>query len=493
MTDMERHEQELAVLLRRSKAETKRFILHPNVSLEINKINLLGIKQILKYFKTNVGYENIKTDRKKHECVTQLSETLLDYRQRYDDDNKNNNSKRPKLNHEQGGDNHQQQQLRQQQLLQQQQLHMQRAQQQLLQKQQSQTAAQIAAAHEWELLKPEINNPLKVAVYNELKAAGFTNIEAGLGIKEATEEEMKDIDMLMYKIAYKKNGVEIESQSATALHDQIQEQEDRDMDQAILNSEGEREVIQNRKKQRVSLIKEDCLCSLLEAQEFKHSILIGRNLKEKGTLLALMTEMGICQDIFKNEILVDLLKLLDIHTCKLDLLDNSGTLASNGNSPSSSSSSFSSSSASANSSDNNNHSNFNNDSKCSCPEIWRQVRAVLSRLLLLETDAMKFSKEHCHAYFLQLACRIDQAIESDTSMKKNRLTTDAEDQILIPEVETCLKLITVECEALESHMYSIPDDASTIPRAFREADPTSSKLLNGSTKYSLDDDGFELA
>jgi hypothetical protein len=42
------------------------------------------------------------------------------------------------------------------------------------------------------------------------------------------------------------------------------------MDQAILNSESEREVIHDRKKRRVTDIGSDCTCPLGDASEFRY-------------------------------------------------------------------------------------------------------------------------------------------------------------------------------------------------------------------------------
>ena len=54
------------------------------------------------------------------------------------------------------------------------------------------------------------------------------------------------------------------------------EEEENMMTQAILNSESEREVIEKRKRDRVTSLKIDIDVSIVEAIEFKQSILLGR-------------------------------------------------------------------------------------------------------------------------------------------------------------------------------------------------------------------------
>lgn len=55
---------------------------------------------------------------------------------------------------------------------------------------------------------------------------------------------------------------------------QSKEQEDADLDRAILESEQERDRIQERKRKRVSTILEDTDLEILSALEFKRSVLL---------------------------------------------------------------------------------------------------------------------------------------------------------------------------------------------------------------------------
>jgi hypothetical protein len=154
-------------------------------------------------------------------------------------------------------------------------------------------------------------------------------------------------------------------------------------------------------------------------------------------------------------------------------------------------------------------------------------------LLLLELDAIRFSKEYCIAYLLLLARRIDAAAwQTDvadngtsigtgtssgdtqglatvdgavvatsttsalvsTSASSSAVSTNASSTPVIPQVnvEALRRVLEAEIAALQEVMYMPSPDGGTVPKGFRDVDPLSLRALNLVHTYNLEDDGIEL-
>jgi hypothetical protein len=308
MENLDHHVNELATLMHKSGDVIKNLIVNqPLPSLQY--INLDEIKKYLSYFKNKVGYSNISLQKNKKESVAQLQATLHAFRA---------NSGPVKSPDRQ----QQQQQQRQQSLLPPLAVPALPNQQQLLRVQQMQQQLPVHTLAAADMLI--INTPRKIAVYKILILAGLSPQTALIGVRDATQAEMDDVDLLVLNIMLKKsensldtddddgdddddfgdsdddddededdNGdvdsdeqmqrrlkekrrIRREKRRQRDLEDQeLQEQEDKDMDAAILNSESERGFIAERKRQRIRDLRSLCSCSLGTAEEFKDSILAG--------------------------------------------------------------------------------------------------------------------------------------------------------------------------------------------------------------------------
>ena len=379
-------------------------------------------------------------------------------------------------------------------------------------------AANARGPHQ--MLAAALTNQAKLIAFRELMTMGLGQQDAMAIVADASDEDLQDVSMLVYNWMCSRSGLAIpQSEEEEA---RLKEQEDREMDLAILNSESEREVIRDRKRQRVSDISADCGTPLGDAPEFKASILMG--LKEQDATLTSKMQAVECTpnptSHVGSELLSRLVMMLDIHTCKF--------IEDNNNSSSSSSSSSSAS--------------IGHGRACSCGEGWRKLRKLLSRLLLLEVDAVKFAKEMCFAYLLLLGKRLDDELlesfqtavlqagrgdhrgGSSSASSSSSSGDHGSDSHTVPPVPPCppqeskssssegdgdwngpnpldddeaalrpiftslCSSINNECNNLEKALYSLPEHGQLVPLAFTSCDPTTQQ----GNAYCIDDDGFEL-
>ena len=378
----------------------------------------------------------------------------------------------------------------------------------------AQQAAEAAARGPQQMLASALTNQAKVIAFRELMTMGLGQQDAMAIVAEANEEDLQDVSMLVYKWMCNRSGLAIPQSEEEEEEEEarLKEQEDREMDLAILNSESEREVIQDRKRQRVNDISADCGTPLGDAPEFKASILLG--LKEKDAMLTSKMQAIECTpnpvSRVGSELLSRLVMMLDIHTCKfIEVSSSSSTSIGHGR-------------------------------VCSCSEGWRKLRKLLSRLLLLEVDAVKFAKDMCFAYLLLLGKRLDDELLAsflaavlqasngdhrrgsstasssstgdnvsdghatsappcppqenssssggDDSDWKGPNPLDDDEAALRPIFTSLCSAINNECNNLEKALYSLPEDGSLVPLAFTSCDPTTQE----GNAYCIDDDGFEL-
>jgi len=103
------------------------------------------------------------------------------------------------------------------------------------------------------------------------------------------------------------------------------------------------------------------------------------------------------------------------------------------------------------------------------------LRKVLTDLLTLEGKAIRWYKQAARSYMLQLAERLETALG-------------------VHEVITCcssssaacgfVKQLVDEVKALKKALFEMPTNQGGVPPVFLECDET--------TKFDLDDDGFEV-
>lgn len=263
--------------------------------------------------------------------------------------------------------------------------------------------------------------------------------------------EALDPDKLIMAIMIRREEEEAEEAEE---EEERKRQEDSDMDLAILNSEGERDVIQDRKRRRVESLKCDCCCDLLEAEEFSHSLLLPRNSCAGSG----------------SEIMAELCRALDRKSClKMTLDPVRGTLKSS--------------------------------DTCTCPRDVVRMRLLVVRLLLLEVDSIKYHKEACEGYLRALAGRIDElrgADKSDVCYEKPSSTLRAQPSpavrganhgfccgVQYDDIVACLEK---EIDALELCLYQPPKDGGQIPIAFRRLAGDRAMV----SAFSLEGDGFEM-
>lgn len=604
MEESHRHASLLSVITNRAEQEVRDFMLtEPLINTNtIQHMNLDHIKKYLRYFKDKMGFSNIVLSGNKGACVIQLKATIMSYRASISLGVSPVDEERQ-----------QQQQLVVQRQKEMQRLHdqglkqrmqvaqhgqIQRIQQSAIKTQEhakGQAPMNHAIVEQNRLKKLEINTHRKAQVYGELMTTGISALEALEGIRGATTEELEDIDMLIYKIALRKsdevgssssgsgsgsddedddaddqNGDDEERNERRAEKErrrserkemkeaierrqkedeELQEQENKDMDMAILNSEGEREAIANRKKRRISDIMNSCSSTLGDADEFKNSILAGivgnhhlrmpkngkgamSNAKDARVVL-IMSKLSIEMHPSESEVITDAIRFLDLQCCQV--VSTYSTLAAASKSSSSSSSFIASSSSVSSSSSPSSRqdsgvkyephcsrdidalNSFKRKSdyyECCCPERVKLLRSRLTQLLLLEKDAVKYFGDSCISYFLLLSRCIDKdnhrdnfsaaistlnsciaekptstSHNSDSDGKVGNSKFRIEDQSTnLIALSAFISHLEMECKKLEKALYSLPADGNIIPRIFRDAEPPD----GGGSAYSIEEDGFEI-
>jgi hypothetical protein len=452
-----------------------------------------------------------------------------------------------------------------------------------------------------------INTPRKVELYKSLISAGLTPQTASRGIRDASAEELKDLDLLLMSIIMKvskeedgddddegddvddddsdgsrdedsddenndadseediqgmaesddgdtaakqqkraikeKKRLKLEKMRKRRLEDiELKKREDDDMDAAILNSEGERIFIADRAKQRINDLRSDCNCTLGIAPEFAMSLLTGavgipskqgdgrpHNTLEDEVIRKLMISLKMEGCNSNCKLIVALIEMLDARCCTNELptkrqrRDDNGqpseallclvdsptdsSSSSNGSSSSSSSSSNSSSSSSSSStsvvetSTERNGGDFGSEyPRCYCSKTRMRLQSSISRLLILEKQAVKYYKNKAYAYLVSLSQKLDKELHL---LDVTEAATEQPKGTEEPAIERCAAparisdtsqfisicaLLEEECVRIETAIYSIPTDNDSVPKMFRDAFPPEWNP----TAYCLEDDGLEL-
>jgi len=191
------------------------------------------------------------------------------------------------------------------------------------------------------------------------------------------------------------------------------EEENRAIDAAILLSEGEREVIQSRKRARVDELKTDCTCPIVSAEEFKSSVLVGS---------------------------------CSIVTVVLAILDKDLSCAT---------ASGSSSNVSA---------------VCTCSAVKKSLRDVTTQLLFLELDALKFYPKHSIHYLLSICRKIQNSYLKNYSEKNVvRLGCVGTSEASDVDTTTYISIITKHVKRLQRILY-LEITNGGVPKAFRLTD-----------------------
>ena len=322
------------------------------------------------------------------------------------------------------------------------------------------------------------------------------------------------------------------------------------MDAAILNSEGEREVIAMRKKNRITELKYDHTCAVVGDDprgEFAKSVLLGMlkssfasgipfngnqtitsnanananaNSDSNGSshsssqysssrgLLSITTNTSIgAQGTTPSNTLQAVGEFLDKWAEYYSMIKLSGQGQTMSNSSFSSSSINNNNNNSSSSSSSNNSSNGNNSNSGTTillrPKPWLErplslLRERFVHLLLLEANAIKYHNEAAHGYLHALQHRItalskeygDKGITRKTQTSESRYAYHEDLNMGSVFVDVLSSTLEKEAEILEKGLYQIPPDGGQIPMIFRLADPNLAERLKGG--MSVEKDGFEV-
>jgi hypothetical protein len=154
--------------------------------------------------------------------------------------------------------------------------------------------------------------------------------------------------------------------------------EDAEYDRAVLISEEERDVEALRKRDRITILTNDCTLSLSTAYEFNASLLLGN--------AALATSKNIWCGSNYLQALLQHIERRHSSSHAIFLIDDDG--------PSNSSSSAVGYSSC--------------EGVCNCAIEMKYIRAIIARLLLLEKDAMRFYAAVSYPYLQLLAEDLDE-------------------------------------------------------------------------------------
>lgn len=537
----------------------------------LRHLKVAMIKKVLYFLKSRLGFKCIDYKKNKDNCVTQLTTILSGLN--------TNGVKFPAP---------QRHQLPQPSLP---------ATQILQQPQHPQAVPAHVPAHVGMAMAPVdtqvINTPRKADLYKSLLSAGLTPQTASRGIRDASAEELKDVDLLLMSIMLKvskeedgdddgsdnddddddsggscdedsddenddaqseedahddgdtearqlqrakkeKKRLRLEKKRKRELEDiELKKREDDDMDAAILNSEGERTFIADRAKQRMNDLRSDCTCALGAAPEFAMSLLTGsigiptkkghgglHNRLEDEVVRKLMISLKMEGCNSDCRLIVALIGMLDARCCATEQINKrqrrddygqpSEPLLSLLDSPSSSSSSSSSSNTTSSSSSKsvvetatertNGGDCALECNRCYCSKTSMRLQSSISRLLILEKQAMKYYKNKAYAYLVSLSQKLDKemhlldlpevATEQPDGTKEflaEHCTVPARISDTGQFIAIC-DLLEEECIRIETAIYSIPTDNDSVPKMFRDAFPPEWNP----TAYCLEDDGLEL-
>ncbi|CAI5701997.1 unnamed protein product [Peronospora effusa] len=110
------------------------------------------------------------------------------------------------------------------------------------------------------------------------------------------------------------------------------------------------------------------------------------------------------------------------------------------------------------------------------------LREVLSELMKLESKSIRWYKEASKSYMVELAARLDAAVETHDVMTccARALASD----VSSPNGCIFLRKVLEEIKALKTALFEMPTNQGGVPHAFLECDEA--------TKFDLEDDGFEV-
>eukprot|EP01034_Spumella_vulgaris_P032500 gene32500-40110_t len=382
-----------------------------------------------------------------------------------------------------------------------------------------------------------VNTPLKRQVYEDLmRQPGLTREEVLREIVDACsggreDEEVLDADMLMFNIVTRReqeqivgdhgHGVDWEALQEEAL----KQREDADMDRAILESEQERDVIQSRKRSRVSELRTDAHCSIGAARRAMRSSSVLREEIEphpintprgingavaktnaSPVLEPISTSSSSCVDLTTDSSEEDeapTVSTADIgsssepcaHRAAAPRVVGSRVLQSvvrlldSGATNSEPLSSCSSSSASHSGVDPN-RTIWSVDTSSST---LTELRAEVVQLLMLEADALKYHRQAGVPYLTGLAQHVDATLntfaqlaagdESAASFHNDHLGVRC-------AVPALLKYLKFQSRKLQRALYKLPQDGHLVPLLFRKT--FRDKRLSADFHNSMAEDGFEL-
>lgn len=301
-----------------------------------------------------------------------------------------------------------------------------------------------------------LNNPLKYSIFQRLKH--YDGIESQELIDVLLEaHNMKiDDDSILLKIVMKKQEVNF-------IYDESQA--DKDLEQAIINSEGDREFEEKRKRERLDNLLHDCTIPILQAIEFSNSLLLIDPSKKNDNSCKIngcsyLLQLAKYFDGYK--------KCMRNHGEVIVLLD-----------------------------DDNNSSNesFVIPCECNCSPIQKSLRKSLVRLLLLEKDAIRYYRELSHTYIAIISETIENTFlktnNSENGVpKQNTIEVYNESLLLNEKMQNNFDEII---KKFEFDLYHLSTSSDGIPDAFREAE-LQYQQEKGESLYQLniDTDGVEL-
>jgi len=248
--------------------------------------------------------------------------------------------------------------------------------------------------------------------------------------------------------------------------ERAQRQFEEDMDKAILDSEEDREHIQECKKRRKAELKTDPSCLFGEAVEFSTSYLLNKRC------------VGSAHDVLSP------IKIVHHAACFIDSMSGAscGTRAGAG---SSSSCSTSRSSSSADSSLN--------------AAALQDLRSAVYELLELEMLSYKWYKDRSTGYFIDVEKQIARSCVNDHNIDykkyfrmyvrdvkpgERRAADEDKAHAFVSDLLTCLRR---QVERVSADLYTYSSN-SGIPQAFLDCDPDKKHEAT----YSMEDDGFEI-
>lgn len=293
---------------------------------------------------------------------------------------------------------------------------------------------------------------------------GLSRDETLEAFRNSSDSDLDPDDILMTIISTRENG----------LYADLQSQEDLDIDRAIINSEGEREVIQENKRRRVNDISTNCSLGILTLEEFNKSVFLGftnmyplssdvssntfNTFPIPGFSSVASPENNSSTHGMKgktSKFLNDIVSYLDATLCSAvdDSIGHGDT----------------------------------DSCICSCSSDKKALRWNLIKLLLLEKDALKFYKFTSYSYLQQIMDNLDEIynryladqtkIENnneDSSSGSNGNTSSinvfAHNSSSAESMKFAVDELSKCRSEFELEMYRIPEDEGAVPTAFLEAE-----------------------